>query len=78
MEKDIPDFIIDWIVKQNGHFYVCGDVKMANGVNLALRSILAQHASMSQEDAEEYITKMKVGAAGVCSQFLTLSFLNVK
>lgn len=60
IKQDISDFVVENIVKRNGHFYVCGDVKMANGVNEALKAVLQARCSMSQEDAEEYVTKMKV------------------
>ena len=48
------------IVEQNGHFYVCGDVKMANGVSDALIKVLMTHGKMNKLEAHNYVTQMKV------------------
>lgn len=46
------------IVQQQGHFYVCGDIKMAEDVHEKLKSIIIEHEKMIEEDAEEYLITM--------------------
>jgi sulfite reductase (NADPH) flavoprotein alpha-component len=41
------------------HFYVCGDAgRMARDVDAALKSVIAQHAGMSDDKAREYVSGM--------------------
>ncbi|KAL4224321.1 Nitric oxide synthase [Mactra antiquata] len=47
------------IVKQSGHFYVCGDVKMASDVTATLEKILSTEGSMSSQDAKNFILKLR-------------------
>lgn len=60
IENEIASFVVEKIVEQNGHFYVCGDVKMANGVSDALKKVLVTHGKMNKLEADNYVTKMKV------------------
>ncbi|WP_243652763.1 bifunctional nitrate reductase/sulfite reductase flavoprotein subunit alpha [Novosphingobium sp. PhB165] len=42
------------------HFYVCGEAgRMAKDVDKALKQIVAQHGSMSGEDASDYVAQMQ-------------------
>jgi len=59
IENEIASFVVEKIVEQNGHFYVCGDVKMANGVSDALKKVLVTHGKMNKLEADNYVTKMK-------------------
>lgn len=45
---------------QQGHIYVCGDVRMARDVAAALRALLARGLRLSPEQAEEYFQQLKV------------------
>ena len=48
-----------WL-KAGAHFYVCGDAKrMAKDVELALTAIAADHGSMSEAGAKDFITELK-------------------
>ncbi len=48
------------IYRNDGHFYVCGDVNMATQVRETLQWIVAHHGDMSDEKAREYISDMLV------------------
>ena len=48
------------ILKQGGHFYVCGDVTMAQNVGDTLEKILHNHGDMTKQEAAEYVLQMKV------------------
>ena len=50
----------DAVVKRGGHFYVCGDVSMANDVTKTLQKILAQYGGMQSEEAKNFVLKLKV------------------
>ena len=48
------------IVKEGGHFYVCGDVKMASDVTTTLENIIMSEGNMSSEEAKNYVLKLRV------------------
>lgn len=45
---------------QQGHVYVCGDVRMARDVAAALRALLARALRLSSQQANEYLQRLKV------------------
>ena len=50
--------LFQWLEK-GAHFYVCGDAKrMAHDVDAALKSIVAEHGEMSDDDATRYVTHL--------------------
>lgn len=51
--------IYQWL-EEGAHFYVCGDAsRMANDVHSALQTILTKEGSMSEDNANEYLDKLK-------------------
>ena len=52
--------IFELITKNNGHIYICGDVKMAADVTTTIEAILQENSSMTLDDAKEYIDEMTV------------------
>ncbi|KAF2973584.1 hypothetical protein EK904_003990 [Melospiza melodia maxima] len=44
---------------QQGHVYVCGDVRMARDVAAALRALLARALHLSPQQANEYLQQLK-------------------
>lgn len=48
------------LLDQDGHFYVCGDCKMAEEVQQKLKSIFKKHAKMSDQEVEEFILDLMV------------------
>ncbi|NXN99780.1 NOS2 protein, partial [Rhinopomastus cyanomelas] len=45
--------------KEEGHLYVCGDVRMAKDVAQTLKGMLAKHLNLSEQQAEEYFFQLK-------------------
>ena len=52
--------IYNLIVNKKGHFYICGDVKMAVDVSCTLENIISDCGNIDIEDAKSYISEMKV------------------
>ena len=52
--------VFNCIVKEGGHFYVCGDVKMASDVTATLEKILSTQGDMTMQDAKNFIMKLRV------------------
>ncbi len=50
----------DLIFNKKGHFYICGDVRMAADVAVTLENTLKTNGNMTLEDAKNYINEMKV------------------
>lgn len=59
-------------MKEGGHFYVCGDVKMASDVTATLEMILASEGNMSMQDAKNFVLKLRVTNIFVFSQLYSL------
>ncbi|XP_041348769.1 nitric oxide synthase, inducible-like [Gigantopelta aegis] len=56
--KNEADVFNDIFMKE-GHFYVCGNVKMASDVIGTLEKILQEQGSLSADSANEYIIKLQ-------------------
>ena len=54
------DKLFDLIYNKQGHFYICGDVKMADDVKNTITNIILNRGNLTLEQAKEYINKMKV------------------
>lgn len=48
------------IHEDKGHLYVCGDVRMARDVAQTLREMFAKRLKLTEEQAEEYVSQLKV------------------
>ncbi|XP_072944441.1 nitric oxide synthase-like [Epargyreus clarus] len=46
------------LVEEEGHFYVCGDCKMAEEVQQKLKEIIKEHANMTDDEVDEFIIDM--------------------
>ncbi|WP_434110028.1 molybdopterin-dependent oxidoreductase [Paraburkholderia caffeinilytica] len=47
-----------WL-EEGAHFYVCGDAsRMARDVDATLKHVVAQHGGMSEEKANDYVTRL--------------------
>lgn len=58
--EDQGDHISRMLVKEGGHFYVCGDCKMAEEVQHTLKHILTRHANMTEPEADNFIMALMV------------------
>ena len=51
-----------WL-ERGAYFFVCGDAKrMAVDVDRALHDVVAQHGGLSQDDAKEYIDRLRAAS----------------
>lgn len=48
------------LASQNGHFYVCGDCRMAEDVADTLRVVFQKAGGLSLKDSEALLTKLRV------------------
>lgn len=48
------------LTSQNGHFYVCGDYRMAEDVTSALKIAFQRAGGLSFRDSETLLAKLKV------------------
>lgn len=46
------------LLDEEGHFYVCGDCKMAEEVQQKLKSVIKIHAKMSEDEIDEFIMSL--------------------
>ncbi len=54
------DKIYEAIVNLKGHFYVCGDVKMADDVTSKVEQIMMKHGNMTSQEAKDYLCHLRV------------------
>ncbi|XP_074635667.1 nitric oxide synthase 3-like isoform X3 [Acropora palmata] len=59
MLKEEAFDICEKLLSKQAHFYVCGDVKMADDVCKTLQTLLQEYAAMSQGEAQETVDKLK-------------------
>lgn len=52
--------------EEQGHLYVCGDVRMARDVARTLKQLMATALSLNEEQVEDYFFQLKVGPLVVC------------
>lgn len=52
--------------EEQGHLYVCGDVRMARDVAHSLKQLMATALSLDEEQVEDYFFQLKVGPLVVC------------
>lgn len=57
--KKNADSIVQQLMVERGHFYVCGDVSMASDVGRTLQNIFEENAAMSASEARQLIENMK-------------------
>lgn len=48
------------LMDEGGHFYVCGDCKMAEEVQQKLKEVIKLHANLSEEEVEDFILYLMV------------------
>jgi len=54
--------VYECLMKKGGHFYVCGDVEMANDVTATLNKLLQQFGKLTQEEAKHFLIKLRVSS----------------
>ncbi len=58
IEKNMAE-VCDIIYNKQGHFYICGDVRMASEVTTKLELALTRQKSFTIIQAKNYINEMK-------------------
>lgn len=48
------------LLNQEGHFYVCGDCKMAEDVQQRLKGIIQKHSGKNDDEVADYIFNLMV------------------
>lgn len=54
--------VYDSIVRNGGHFYVCGDVQMASDVSATLSKIFQEIGKMTTTEAQTFLLKLRVSS----------------
>lgn len=52
--------ITHMLLKEDGHFYVCGDCKMAEEVQQKLKEVIKKHAKFTEEEVDDFILLLMV------------------
>lgn len=52
--------ITNMLLKESGHFYVCGDCKMAEEVQQKLKEVIKTHAKFTEEEVDDFILLLMV------------------
>ncbi|OWR52517.1 nitric oxide synthase [Danaus plexippus plexippus] len=53
--EDEGAYITRMLVEEGGHFYVCGDCKMAEEVQCKLKKVLEHHGHLTEDEANDFI-----------------------
>lgn len=49
------------LIEEGGHIYICGDCKMAEGVQQKLKGIIQKNTNKSEDEVSEFIVTLMVG-----------------
>lgn len=60
LQRQLEARVLEVLHGQQGHVYVCGDVRMARDVAKVLQELLARALRLSQQEANEYFQQLKV------------------
>uniref|UniRef100_A0A8C8BGZ4 Nitric oxide synthase n=1 Tax=Otus sunia TaxID=257818 RepID=A0A8C8BGZ4_9STRI len=59
LQSKLETKVCSLLHKEEGHLYVCGDVRMAKDVAQTLKGMLAKNLNLSEQQAEEYFFQLK-------------------
>lgn len=60
LQSKLETKVCNLLHKEEGHLYVCGDVRMAKDVAQTLKRVLAKNLNLNEQQAEEYVFQLKV------------------
>lgn len=60
LRQQLASEVLRVLHEEQGHLYVCGDVRMARDVAQTLKHLLAATLSLSEEQVEDYFFQLKV------------------
>jgi sulfite reductase alpha subunit-like flavoprotein len=58
--KQEANYVIQKLLRESGHLYVCGDVSMAADVTKTVEGVFREQAGMSEDEARSFVEKMRV------------------
>ncbi|XP_051014042.1 LOW QUALITY PROTEIN: nitric oxide synthase, inducible [Acomys russatus] len=59
LQKQLADEVLRVLHREEGHLYVCGDVRMARDVATTLKKLVATKLNLSEEQVEDYFFQLK-------------------
>ncbi|KAK2525340.1 nitric oxide synthase, inducible isoform X1 [Columba livia] len=59
LQSKLETKVYNLVHKEEGHLYVCGDVRMARDVAQTLKGMFAKKLNLSEQQAEEYFFQLK-------------------
>ncbi|KAM9370506.1 nitric oxide synthase, inducible [Phaethornis superciliosus] len=59
LQSKLETKVCNILNKEEGHLYICGDVRMARDVAQTLKGILAKNLNLSEQQTEEYFFQLK-------------------
>uniref|UniRef100_A0A8B9T7F6 Nitric oxide synthase n=1 Tax=Anas platyrhynchos TaxID=8839 RepID=A0A8B9T7F6_ANAPL len=59
LQNKLEAKVCNLLHKEDGHLYVCGDVRMARDVAQTLKGILVKNLNLTEQQAEEYFFELK-------------------
>lgn len=60
LQQQLANEVLCVLHKEQGHLYVCGDVRMARDVAHTLKQLVAAKLSLNEEQVEDYFFQLKV------------------
>lgn len=59
LQKQLAKEVLSVLDGEQGHLYVCGDVRMARDVATTLKKLVAAKLNLSEEQVEDYFFQLK-------------------
>ncbi|NP_001268573.1 nitric oxide synthase, inducible [Mesocricetus auratus] len=59
LQKQLASEVLSVLHGEQGHLYVCGDVRMARGVATTLKTLVATKLNLNEEQVEDYFFQLK-------------------
>lgn len=59
LQKQLASEVLSVLHAEQGHLYVCGDVRMARDVAATVKKLVATQLSLSEEQVEDYFFQLK-------------------
>lgn len=64
LQKQLANEVLSVLHGEQGHLYICGDVRMARDVATTLKKLVATKLNLSEEQVEDYFFQLKVWELG--------------
>lgn len=59
LQKQLANEVLSVLHGEQGHLYICGDVRMARDVATTLKKLVATKLNLSEEQVEDYFFQLK-------------------